>query len=95
MTILSRLRFEMRKISLALYAAATATIVIPIFYVLITDMTFNSFYSNLIISSALLLVIEGKMIEIVRKAKVEGVVSWSGLGAINGLLILLLWRAVI
>jgi hypothetical protein len=84
----------MKKISFALYAAATATIVIPIFYVLITEKPFNSFYSDLFINSAFFLIIEGLIIEAIRKAKEEGIVPWSGLGAINGLLTVLLWRSL-
>ena len=84
----------MKKVSFVLYAVAIVTVFIPITIVMITGNGFNAYYSHLFLNIATLLVIEGLILALARKAKEEGVVSWAVLGAINGLLLMLLWNTI-
>ncbi|MBD8071082.1 histidine kinase [Bacillus sp. PS06] len=84
----------MNKLKWILYWSGASLIIIPTIVVLISDdVTFNSTISNIVINTAIILVILGKMITIFEKKK--GNKSFvPDIGAVIGLFIVLVIRFV-
>lgn len=61
--------FKTGKLKLLLYLSAILLIVIPIAIVLMSDVPFSSTFSHTIISTAIILLILGKMITLFEKKK--------------------------
>jgi hypothetical protein len=85
---------KMDKLKWFLYLSASLLIVIPTSVVLMSDdVTFSSTFSNIIISTAIILFILGKMITISEKRK--GNKSFApDIGAVIGLFIVLVFRLI-
>ena len=82
------------KLSLILYLIAVLLIFIPISIVLVNDNAFNSFYSKIFVNTAIIFVIVGRILTVVKKTIVDRKVQWVGIGSITGLLILLVWEVL-
>jgi uncharacterized integral membrane protein len=78
---------KMNKLKWFLYFSAVLLILIPILIVAMSDVSFNSTFSNTVISIALISVILGKTITILQKRK-ENKSSASDIGAVIGLCII-------
>lgn len=74
----------MEKVKWFMYTVAGLLIVIPIMYVIISDTSFSSLTSNILISIAILLVVLGKVISVMDKMKEKRSYA-ADLGAIIGL----------
>lgn len=81
----------MEKVKWFMYTVAGLLIVIPTIYVLISDISFSSVTSNILISTSLLLVILGKLISVMDKKKVNRSYAVD-IGAITGLSIVFILR---
>lgn len=81
----------MEKTKWLLYLSSFLLIIIPIFKVIITDVPLSSFFSHSVISTAILLVIIGKMITIFEKRK-ESKRFAQDIGVIIGLSLVLFIR---
>lgn len=82
------------KLSFILYLIAVLLISIPISIALVTDNTFNSFYSEIFVNTAIIFVIVGSILTVVKKTIADRKVQWDGIGSITGLLILLIWEVM-
>ncbi|WP_078427482.1 histidine kinase [Alkalihalobacterium alkalinitrilicum] len=84
----------MNKLKWFLYLSGASLIVIPTSVVLMSeDVTFSATLSNTVISSAIILVILGKMITILEKRKVNKSFV-PDIGAVIGLFIVLVLRLI-
>ncbi|WP_226683188.1 histidine kinase [Sutcliffiella horikoshii] len=83
----------MAKVKWLMYTAAGLLIAIPTMYVIISDISFSSVTSNILISIAILLVILGKFISVVDKKKEKKRYAVD-MGAIIGLSIVLIIRFI-
>ncbi|WP_404431357.1 histidine kinase [Sutcliffiella horikoshii] len=81
----------MEKVKWFMYTVAGLLIVIPTIYVIISDTSFSSVTSNILISIAILLVIFGKLISVMDKKK-ENRSYAVDIGAIIGLLTVFILR---
>jgi len=81
----------MEKVKWFMYTVAGLLIVIPIMYVIISDTSFSSLTSNILISIAILLVVLGKVISVMDKKKEKRSYA-ADLGAIIGLSIVFTLR---
>jgi len=81
----------MEKVKWFMYTVAGLLIVIPTIYVLISDISFSSVTSNILISTSILLVILGKLISVMDKKKVNRSYAVD-IGAITGLSIVFILR---
>lgn len=79
------------KLKLMLYITAVLMILVPISKVLITGISYNSTYSKISISMALMLVIVGKVHTVFRTVRKDNSIPKAGIGSIIGLLIVLFW----
>lgn len=80
------------KLSLILFIIPILLILVPISVVLVTDIKFNSFYTNIFVNTAIFFVILGKILNIIKKTKADREVQWAGIGSITVFLILLVWN---
>ncbi|WP_404448565.1 histidine kinase [Sutcliffiella horikoshii] len=83
----------MEKVKWFMYTVAGLLIVIPTMYVIISDTSFSSVASNVLIFIAILLVILGKLISLLDKKK-ENRSYAVDMGAIIGLSIVLIIRFI-
>jgi hypothetical protein len=83
----------MGKWKMSLYLIAVLLIMIPLVTVLITDVPFSSFFSHIVLSTAISLVIIGKLITIFEKRK-ENHSFVPDVGVVIGLFIVLVTRFI-
>lgn len=84
---------NMGKWKFFLYLIAVLLIIIPLVTVLITDVPFSSIFSHIVLSSAISLVIIGKLITIFERRK-ENHSFAPDLGVVIGLFIVLVIRFI-
>lgn len=79
---------------LIFYLIAASIVLIPISIVLITDNTFKLFSSEVIVNTALLFIIIGKILTAYKENIENGCINWGSIGVITGLLIVFVRNAL-
>lgn len=82
-------RCLLEKIKWLLYLIAALLVGFPIFFAVAFDVPFSSTFSNIVLSLAIILLMIGKTITILRKNKENNTFS-SDIGAVIGLFIVLI-----
>lgn len=76
-----------------MYIIASLLVFIPIAIVFVTETGFNSFVSKIIISTAVTLIILGKILTVIKKGKKDSSIP-KDIGIIIGLLIVLISKVL-
>lgn len=79
------------KLSFILYVVAALLILIPISIVLVTEITFSSYFSKVTISTALACIIVGRILTLIKKDRKDKTLPID-IGIVMGLLIVLVSR---
>jgi len=79
---------------LIFYLIAGLIVLIPISIVLITGNTFKFFSGEVVVNTALLFVIIGKILTAYKKTIENGAINWGRIGSITGLLIVFVWSVL-
>lgn len=80
------------KLQSVLYIIASLLIIIPIIIVLTTEHAFSALYSHILLGTAFIFIIAGRVITIIKIIKVEHIIPWNKIGFTLGILITLIWR---